>query len=268
MTSKCQRFLIFFYNFLLATSVKFENGRFKAAKLIAVKNFLFFPFLHFFLNNSIPQSFFEVSQRKISHNHGTITVFYYVIFYFLMLQNRISACICVYGHLMNQKKVLHFLNSCETFYEKRKLDFNFKCLKRRLFKILACSFSTLFTCFVVEFIAIFNPNWRGLLNSFLFHIHAVAVYTYYSFMSLFLNFFLFVFESFSKKLDNSIKNNFKTNFCELSQQYHETKRLLDEFSRTHGGIFSVLIFLTMSTMTIKVIFVDETFIKALKFLLL
>lgn len=254
MFSRFQRFFIFFFNLTVITSIRLENGCFKLSYLTFVKNLLFLPVFQFLImwNSSIPKSFHEATKSKDSEDLTAHTVFFQIMFYCLMIVYRFAVIYIVYMQLFCQKKLIGFLNNCRQLIKDYNLEEECEKFEKKYLKALAGSYTVLFACYSVEFVAIFTPTWKGVLDAILFHVHGFIIFTCYGFFGFCLHFIHFLFVKVAHNLKESRNFDYFADHGRNWNQIRDVLRLVQEFNQTYAHFISITTFSTVATLTIKV----------------
>lgn len=240
-------------NFFLITCIKLENGVFKISRTVLVKNLIIFPL---FLVGTIflPLKLVQGNSRHLLFNLKGMTVFLRLMLSFLHFQNNAAAACCVYSHIWKRKKILQFLNRCVKFVKFSNSLEDLKHFERKCRISYALAVFLMFFCCFLEFELLFYQTWKALFcYLFITRTSELLILAYFGFIHLCLRFLQFSFENLKTSFERDLKSSKNWKIERLLHRFISIESLLTEFNSTFGFVLSTMIYVLVTTLTIRVI---------------
>lgn len=249
--SSLHKFVVFIFNLLAITSLKFENGVFETSKIIFVKNLALIPISILVASYLIPFEILDSASTTIEYNIFAVTVFLKVVLFYSVRFYRTLLFLIVLIQLRQHKKIATFVNDCVKFVKFYELIPEFKIFERsccRLVSLLS-TFGFLFF-YLLEFFLMFRHTWSAFLVFLLLRVRDFIALTFFCFICLCLKFLLFLLQNFGKAFSMSFYETCKKK--KLLCQLINIVRLFKGFHKAFGLILSILLGVVSVNMTVQV----------------
>lgn len=232
-----RRFSIFLLNFFGVLSAHYDQKKniLQVSKIQTIKNLILIPSIFVIKKFLVPKSFHAASvQENLVDLTGLSKFFVLMIGY--MKTVLIASIFCIYIQLINQSKVLKFLNKFKYLFEKVPSKFIVKT-KITLFLFIS-------NC-LIEFCATLKPNWQGFVNFFTARFQDFVILT-------FCTFFACIFSSIEQKLEDTSKI-LNAKCVTKAEEIIQACKILKSFNETFGLLLTVLTVFLAVEITFRVI---------------
>lgn len=237
------KFALHFYNLFSFSSLRFENGRFRVSKIIAVSNLIKLPLCSFL---SILPVYYKPLQEKLYdfaeetvRNYSTFAVVSMVLTFVSLTVAEFSFC-CI--QVANRHKVAHLANALVncSMDDQSRLDFKIECRQHSLlllFLYIAMNMS--------QYLSMAKMSLFSIMMSIIFSYPSIVLFAFVSAVNTFENFVIALLRKLREDLKTCVKPSLMRK-VEFYKRYQEIFDLVEFFNGTFAHqftIFSVCFFI-------------------------